>query len=103
MEYILGFEGSYVCWRSWFKKTKKEAGDYTEDYVNGELSQLCAQVYLYKGYICRIAGKYQLENVIHLPMEHDFRNGRGFCAPCLLFSRDGFDKKFWEWLQLIGI
>ena len=53
MEYILGFGGQLAdLLTQLIQEMKKEEllGDYTEDHVTYELSQLCAQVYLYKGY-----------------------------------------------------
>ena len=58
------------------QEMKKEEllGDYTEDHVTYELSQLCGQVYLYKGYILQDQYRYQTENRHpYLLMEHDFR------------------------------
>ena len=54
MEYILGFGGQLAdLLTQMIQEMKKEEllGDYTEDHVTYELSQLCGQVYLYKGYI----------------------------------------------------
>ena len=55
-------------------KKEKLLGDYTEDHITYELSQLCGQVYLYKGYILQDRYKYQIEHRHpYLLMEHDFR------------------------------
>ena len=51
MEYILGFGGQLAdLLTQLIQEMKKEEllGDYTEDHVTYELSQLCGQVYLYK-------------------------------------------------------
>ena len=74
------------------QEMKKEEllGDYTEDHVTYELSQLCAQVYLYKGYILQDRYKYQLENRHpYLLMEHDFKGtAEEIFMPCLPFSKE---------------
>ena len=77
MEYILGFGGRLAdLLTQLIQKMKQEEllGDYTEDHVTYELSQLCAQIYLYKGYILQDKYKYQTENRHpYLLMEHDFK------------------------------
>lgn len=65
MEYILGFGGQLAdLLTQMIQEMKKEEllGDYTEDHVTYELSQLCGQVYLYKGYILQDRYKYQIEH-----------------------------------------
>ena len=73
--------------------------------VTYELSQLCAQVYLYKGYILQDRYKYQLENRHpYLLMEHDFRGMAEEIFHALPAFQQGTDldkKILWEWLQLI--
>ena len=108
MEYILGFGGQLVgLLTQLIQEMKKEEllGDYTEDHVTYELSQLCAQVYLYKGYILQDRYKYQLENRHpYLLMEHDFRGTAEEIFYALPAFRQGTDldkKILWEWLQLI--
>ena len=77
MEYILGFGGQLAdLLTQLIQEMKKEEllGDYTEDHVTYELSQLCGQVYLYKGYILQDQYRYQTENRHpYLLMEHDFK------------------------------
>ena len=108
MEYILGFGGQLVdLLTQLIQEMKKEEllGGYTEDHVTYELSQLCAQVYLYKGYILQDRYKYQLENRHpYLLMEHDFRGTAEEIFHALPAFHQGTDldkKILWEWLQLI--
>ena len=80
-------------------------GDYTEDHVTYELSQLCGQVYLYKGYILQDQYRYQTENRHpYLLMEHDFKGTAERIFHILPAFHQGTDldkKILWEWLQLI--
>ena len=108
MEYILGFGGRLAdLLTQLIQKMKKEGllGGYTEDHVTYELSQLCAQVYLYKGYILQDHYKYKLENRHpYLLMEHDFRGTAEEIFHALPAFQQGTDldkKILWEWLQLI--
>ena len=108
MEYILGFGGELVALLTqMIQKMKKEEllGDYTEDHVTYELSQLCGQVYLYKGYILQDRYKYQIEHRHpYLLMEHDFRDLAQVIFTSLPAFQQGTDldkKILWEWLQLI--
>lgn len=108
MEYILGFGGQLAdLLTQLIQEMKKEEllGDYTEDHVTYELSQLCGQVYLYKGYILQDRYKYQLENRHpYLLMEHDFKGivEKIFHALPAFHQGTALDKKIlWEWLQLI--
>ena len=108
MEYILGFGGQLAdLLTQLIQEMKKEEllGDYTEDHVTYELSQLCAQVYLYKGYILQDRYKYQLENRHpYFLMEHDFRGTAEEIFHALPAFQQGTDldkKILWEWLQLI--
>lgn len=108
MEYILGFGGQLAdLLTQLIQEMKKEEllGDYTEDHVTYELSQLCAQVYLYKGYILQDRYKYQLENRHpYLLMEHDFKETAEEIFHALPTFQQGTDldkKILWEWLQLI--
>lgn len=108
MEYILGFGGQLAdLLTQLIQEMKKEEllGDYTEDHVTYELSQLCAQVYLYKGYILQDRYKYQLENRHpYLLMEHDFKETAEEIFHALPAFQQGTDldkKILWEWLQLI--
>lgn len=108
MEYILGFGGQLAdLLTQLIQEMKKEEllGGYTEDHVTYELSQLCAQVYLYKGYILQDRYKYQLENRHpYLLMEHDFKETAEEIFHVLPAFQQGTDldkKILWEWLQLI--
>ena len=108
MEYILGFGGELVALLTqMIQEMKKEEllGDYTEDHVTYELSQLCGQVYLYKGYILQDRYKYQIEHRHpYLLMEHDFRDLAQVIFTSLPAFQQGTDldkKILWEWLQLI--
>ena len=108
MEYILGFGGQLAdLLTQLIQEMKKEEllGDYTEDHVTYELSQLCAQVYLYKGYILQDCYKYQLENRHpYFLMEHDFKGTAEEIFHALPAFQQGTDldkKILWEWLQLI--
>lgn len=108
MEYILGFGGELAALLTqMIQEMKKEQllGDYTEDHVTYELSQLCSQVYLYKGYILQDQYRYQTENRHpYLLMEHDFRDLAQVIFTSLPAFQQGTDldkKILWEWLQLI--
>lgn len=108
MEYILGFGGQLAdLLTQLIQEMKKEEllGDYTEDHVTYELSQLCGQVYLYKGYILQDRYKYQIElRHPYLLMEHDFRNiaQKIFASLPAFHQGTDLDKKIlWEWLQLM--
>ena len=108
MEYILGFGGQLAdLLTQLIQEMKKEEllGDYTEDHVTYELSQLCGQVYLYKGYILQDQYRYQTENRHpYLLMEHDFRDLAQVIFTSLPAFQQGTDldkKILWEWLQLI--
>ena len=108
MEYILGFGGQLADLLTQMiqeMKKKELLGDYTEDQVTYELSQLCSQVYLYKGYILQDCYKYQLENRHpYLLMEHDFRGTAEEIFHALPAFHQGTDldkKILWEWLQLM--
>ena len=108
MEYILGFGGELVALLTqMIQEMKKEQllGDYTEDHITYELSQLCSQVYLYKGYILQDQYRYQTENRHpYLLMEHDFRDLAQVIFTSLPAFQQGTDldkKILWEWLQLI--
>ena len=108
MEYILGFGGQLAdLLTQMIQEMKKEQllGDYTEDHVTYELSQLCSQVYLYKGYILQDQYRYQTENRHpYLLMEHDFRDLAQVIFTSLPAFQQGTDldkKILWEWLQLI--
>ena len=108
MEYILGFGGQLAdLLTQLIQEMKKEEllGDYTEDHVTYELSQLCGQVYLYKGYILQDQYRYQTENRHpYLLMEHDFRGTAERIFHILPTFQQGTDldkKILWEWLQLI--
>ena len=86
-------------------KKEELLGDYTEDHVTYELSQLCGQVYLYKGYILQDQYRYQTENRHpYLLMEHDFRGTAERIFHILPAFHQGTDldkKILWEWIQLI--
>ena len=108
MEYILGFGGQLADLLTQMiqeMKKKELLGDYTEDQVTYELSQLCSQVYLYKGYILQDCYKYQLEyRHPYLLMEHDFRGTAEEIFHALPAFHQGTDldkKILWEWLQLM--
>ncbi len=108
MEYILGFGGQLAdLLTQLIQEMKKEEllGDYTEDHVTYELSQLCGQVYLYKGYILQDQYRYQTENRHpYLLMEHDFKETAAEIFHALPAFQQGTDldkKILWEWLQLI--
>ena len=108
MEYILGFGGELVALLTqMIQEMKKEQllGDYTEDHITYELSQLCSQVYLYKGYILQDQYRYQTENRhTYLLMEHDFRDLAQVIFTSLPAFHQGTDldkKILWEWLQLM--
>jgi len=108
MEYILGFGGQLAdLLTQMIQEMKKKdlLGEYTEDYITYELSQLCGQVYLYKGYILQDKYKYQLDNRHpYLLMEHDFRNTAEDIFNALPAFHQGTDldkKIIWEWLQLM--
>lgn len=108
MEYILGFGGQLAdLLTQMIQEMKKEEllGDYTEDHVTYELSQLCGQVYLYKGYILQDRYKYQIEHRHpYLLMEHDFRDiaQKIFASLPAFHQGTDLDKKIlWEWLQLL--
>ena len=108
MEYILGFGGQLAdLLTQLIQEMKKEEllGGYTEDHVTYELSQLCGQVYLYKGYILQDRYKYQIEHRHpYLLMEHDFRDLAQVIFTSLPAFQQGTDldkKILWEWLQLI--
>ena len=108
MEYILGFGGRLAdLLTQLIQKMKQEEllGDYTEDHVTYELSQLCGQVYLYKGYILQDRYKYQIEHrPPYLLMEHDFRDiaQKIFASLPAFHQGTDLDKKIlWEWLQLL--
>ena len=108
MEYILGFGGELAALLTqMIQEMKKEKllGDYTEDHVTYELSQLCGQVYLYKGYILQDRYKYQIEHRHpYLLMEHDFRDiaQKIFASLPAFHQGTDLDKKIlWEWLQLM--
>ena len=108
MEYILGFGGQLAdLLTQLIQEMKKEEllGDYTEDHVTYELSQLCGQVYLYKGYILQDRYKYQIEHRHpYLLMEHDFRDiaQKIFASLPAFHQGTDLDKKIlWEWLQLM--
>ena len=108
MEYILGFGGELAALLTqMIQEMKKEKllGDYTEDHITYELSQLCGQVYLYKGYILQDRYKYQIEHRHpYLLMEHDFRDiaQKIFASLPAFHQGTDLDKKIiWEWLQLM--
>lgn len=108
MEYILGFGGELAALLTqMIQEMKKEKllGDYTEDHITYELSQLCSQVYLYKGYILQDRYKYQIEHRHpYLLMEHDFRDiaQKIFASLPAFHQGTDLDKKIlWEWLQLL--
>ena len=108
MEYILGFGGQLAdLLTQLIQEMKKEEllEDYTEDHVTYELSQLCSQVYLYKGYILQDQYRYQTENRHpYLLMEHDFRDLAQVIFTSLPAFQQGTDldkKILWEWLQLM--
>lgn len=108
MEYILGFGGELAALLTQIiqeMKKEKLLGDYTEDHVTYELSQLCGQVYLYKGYILQDRYKYQIEHRHpYLLMEHDFRDiaQKIFASLPTFHQGTDLDKKIlWEWLQLM--
>ena len=108
MEYILGFGGQLAdLLTQLIQEMKKEEllGGYTEDHVTYELSQLCGQVYLYKGYILQDQYRYQTENCPpYLLMEHDFKGTAERIFHILPAFHQGTDldkKILWEWLQLI--
>lgn len=108
MEYILGFGGeiaSLITQLIQEMKGQNLLGDYIEDQVTYELSQLCASVFLFKGYLLQDKYKYDLElRHPYLWSEYDYRQVADTIFSKLPIFQQGtsLDKKIlWEWLQLM--
>ena len=108
MEYILGFGGeiaSLITQLIQEMKSQDLLGDYIEDQVTYELSQLCARAFLFKGYLLQDQYKYELElRHSYLLGERDFLEVASviFCKLPLFQQGTVLDKKLlWEWLQLM--
>ena len=108
MEYILGFGGeiaSLITQLIQEMKGQNLLGDYIEDQVTYELSQLCASVFLFKGYLLQDKYKHNLElRHPYLWSEYDYRQVADTIFSKLPIFQQGtsLDKKvLWEWLQLM--
>lgn len=108
MEYILGFGGeiaSLITQLIQEMKGQDLLGDYIEDQVTYELSQLCARVFLFKGYLLQDKYKHDLElRHPYLWSEYDYRQVADTIFSKLPIFQQGtsLDKKvLWEWLQLM--
>ena len=108
MEYILGFGGeiaSLITQLIQEMKGQNLLGDYIEDQVTYELSQLCASVFLFKGYLLQDKYKHNLElRHPYLWNEYDYRQVADTIFSKLPIFQQGtsLDKKvLWEWLQLM--
>ena len=108
MEYILGFGGeiaSLITQLIQEMRGQDLLGDYIEDQVTYELSQLCARVFLFKGYILQDKYKHDLElRHPYLWSEYDYRQVADTIFSKLPIFQQGtsLDKKvLWEWLQLM--
>ena len=108
MEYILGFGGeiaSLITQLIQEMKGQNLLGDYIEDQVTYELSQLCASVFLFKGYLLQDKYKHDLElRHPYLWSEYDYRQVADTIFSKLPIFQQGtsLDKKvLWEWLQLM--
>ena len=77
------------------------------DHITYELSQLCGQVYLYKGYILQDRYKYQIEHRHpYLLMEHDFRDiaQKIFASLPAFHQGTDLDKKIlWGMASVVGV
>ena len=108
MEYILGFGGeiaSLITQLIQEMKSQDLLGDYIEDQVTYELSQLCARVFLFRGYLLQDKYKHALElRHPYLWSEYDYRQVADtiFSKLPIFRQRTSLDKKvLWEWLQLM--
>ena len=108
MEYILGFGGeiaSLITQLIQEMKGQNLLGDYIEDQVTYELSQLCASVFLFKGYLLQDKYKHNLKlRHPYLWSEYDYRQVADTIFSKLPIFQQGtsLDKKvLWEWLQLM--
>ena len=108
MEYILGFGGEIAGLITQLIQEMKGQdllGDYIEDQVTYELSQLCAHVFLFKGCLLQDKYKYDLElRHPYLWSEYDYRQVADTIFSKLPIFQQGtsLDKKvLWEWLQLM--
>lgn len=108
MEYILGFGGeiaSLITQLIQEMRGQDLLGDYIEDQVTYELSQLCARVFLFKGYLLQDKYKHDLElRHPYLWSEYDYRQVADTIFGKLPIFQQGtsLDKKvLWEWLQLM--
>ena len=108
MEYILGFGGEIAGLITQLIQEMKGQdllGDYIEDQVTYELSQLCAHVFLFKG--CLLQDKYKHDLELRHPYlwsEDDYRQVADTIFSKLPIFQQGtsLDKKvLWEWLQLM--
>ena len=101
MEYILGFGGeiaSLITQLIQEMRGQYLLGDYIEDQVTYELSQLCARVFLFKGYILQDKYKHDLElRHPYLWSEYDYRQ----VADTIFSKLPIFQQVLWEWLQLM--
>ena len=108
MEYILGFGGEIAGLITQLiqeMKSQDLLGDYIEDQVTYELSQLCARVFLFRGYLLQDKYKHDLElRHPYLWSEDDYRQVADTIFSKLPIFQQGtsLDKKvLWEWLQLM--
>ena len=108
MEYILGFGGeiaSLITQLIQEMKGQNLLGDYIEDQVTYELSQICASVFLFRGYLLQDKYKHNLElRHPYLWSEYDYRQVADAIFSKLPIFQQGtsLDKKvLWEWLQLM--
>lgn len=108
MEYILGFGGeiaSLITQLIQEMKGQNLLGDYIEDQVTYELSQICASVFLFRGYLLQDKYKHNLElRHPYLWSEYDYRQVADTIFSKLPIFQQGtsLDKKLlWEWLQLM--
>ena len=108
MEYILGFGGPVAEWTTQLIQKLKKVQvlqDYLDGQVTYELSKLCAQAYIFQGFLLQDAYKYQLQ--LRPPYLFAERNQLAVAQQIyqeLIGFQQGTsldDKLLWELLQIL--
>lgn len=108
LEYILGFGGPVADLTTQLIQELKKAGifqDYLDGQVTYELSQLCGQAYIFKGFLLQDTYKYQLSSRLpYLFSENDYLSLVEQICQSVLALQQGTDldaKLVWELVQIL--